>query len=73
MLLKQKATERRSEGNMENVMVMKKRLLLIIAALVLALTVSSSVANTAHAVSQTYDNCTNPRIVHPEDCSTKYV
>lgn len=52
-------------------MVVKKRVLLIAAALVLALAVSSSVANTAHAVSQTYDNCTNPRIVHPEYCSTK--
>jgi hypothetical protein len=56
---------------MENVMVVKKkRLFLIVAALVLALTVSSSVVNTAHATYQTYDNCTNPNI-DPVHCSTK--
>ena len=37
-------------------MVVKQRLLLIAAALVLALTVSSNVANTAHARAQTYDS-----------------
>jgi len=41
---------------MENAMVVKQRLLLIAAALVLALTVSSSAANTAHASAQTYDS-----------------
>jgi len=56
VLLKHKATERRSEGDMENAMVVKQRLLLIAAALVLALAVSSSVANTAHARVQTYDS-----------------
>ena len=51
---------------MENVMVVKKWLLVIAAALVLALAVSTSVADTAHARINLYDDCGNPRMVNPE-------
>jgi hypothetical protein len=51
---------------MQNVMVMKQRLLLIAAALVLALTVSTSAAETAHARISLYDPCANPKMVNPE-------
>jgi hypothetical protein len=51
---------------MENVLVMKQRLLLIVAALVLALTVFSSVADTAQARISLYEPCANPNIVNPE-------
>ena len=51
---------------MENVMLVKQRLLLIAAALVLALAVSTSVANTAHARISLYEPCANPKIVNPE-------
>ena len=53
-------TERRR--NIENVMLVKQRLLLIAAALVLALTVSSSVVDTASP----YESCEDPNIVNPE-------
>jgi len=51
---------------MENVMVLKQRLLLILAALVLAVTVSSSVADAAQARMNLYEPCANPRMVNPE-------
>jgi hypothetical protein len=51
---------------MENVLVVKKRLLVIAAALVLALAVSTSVADTAHARVSLYEPCENPRMVNPE-------
>ncbi len=53
---------------MENVMVMKQRLLVIAAALVLALSVSASVAGTAEAKRNLYEYCANPSEVHPEYC-----
>ncbi len=53
---------------MENVLVMKQRLLLIVAALVLALTVFSSVADTAQARMNMYEYCENPNEVNPEYC-----
>jgi hypothetical protein len=51
---------------MENVMVLKQRLLVLAAALVLALSVSASVAGTAHARYSSYESCENPNIVNPE-------
>jgi hypothetical protein len=51
---------------MENVMVIKQRLLVLAAALVLALSVSASVAGTAEAMRNSYDSCANPRMVNPE-------
>ena len=51
---------------MENVILVKQRLLLIAAALVLALTVSTSVVDTAHARISLYEPCENPRMVNPE-------
>jgi hypothetical protein len=53
---------------MENVMVVavKQRLLVIAAALILALAVGSSVADTAQARISLYEPCENPRIVNPE-------
>ncbi len=51
---------------MENVLAVKQRLLLILAALVLAVTVSTSVADTAQARISLYEPCENPRIVNPE-------
>ena len=56
---------------MADVMVMKRRLLVLAAALVLALSVSASVAGTAHARISLYEPCENPRIVNPEYCPTK--
>jgi hypothetical protein len=53
---------------MENVMVVKQRLLLIAAALVLALTVSIGVAGTAQARMNMYEYCENPNEVNPEYC-----
>ncbi len=53
---------------MENVMVMKQRLLVLAAALVLALSVSASVAGTAQARYNAYEACENPREVNPEYC-----
>lgn len=53
---------------MENVLVMKQRVLVIAAALVLALSVSASVAGTAQARMNLYDYCANPSEVHPEYC-----
>ncbi len=54
---------------MQNVMLVKQRLLVIVAALVMALAVSSSVAATADARINEYDPCKNPRIENPENCS----
>ena len=51
---------------MQNVMVVKQRLLLMAAALVLALAVSTGVADTAHARMSLYDPCANPKMVNPE-------
>jgi hypothetical protein len=51
---------------MENVILVKQRLLLLAAALVLALAISTSLANTAEARSSLYDRCENPRMVNPE-------
>jgi hypothetical protein len=52
---------------MENVMVVvKQRLLVIAAALILALAVGSSVADTAQARISLYEPCENPRMVNPE-------
>jgi hypothetical protein len=51
---------------MENVLSEKARLLLSVAALVLALTVSSSVADPAHARISLYEPCANPKMVNPE-------
>jgi hypothetical protein len=52
---------------MENVMVLvKQRLLVIAAALILALAVGSSVADTAQARINLYESCENPRMVNPE-------
>jgi hypothetical protein len=51
---------------MENVLLVKQRLLVIVAALILAVTVSSSVADTAQARISLYEPCENPRIVNPE-------
>jgi hypothetical protein len=56
----------KGEGNMENVLVVKRRLLVIAAALVLAATVSSSMSDTAHARISLYEPCENPNIVNPE-------
>jgi hypothetical protein len=53
---------------MEKVMVVKKRLLVIAAALVLALAVSTSVLDPAHARYNSYEYCENPNEVHPEYC-----
>ncbi len=53
---------------MENVMVLKQRLLVLAAALVLALSVSASVAGTAEAMRNLYEYCENPSEAHPEDC-----
>jgi hypothetical protein len=51
---------------MENVLSEKARLLLSVAALVLALTVSSSVADPAYARISLYEPCANPKMVNPE-------
>ena len=53
---------------MENVLFVKRQLLVIVAALILAVTVSSSVADTAQARISLYEPCENPRIVNPEYC-----
>jgi hypothetical protein len=47
------------------VVLAKQRLLLIAAAPVLALTVSTSVVDTAHARTSLYESCENPSIVNP--------
>jgi len=54
---------------MENVLVMKQRLSVIGAALVLTLSVSASVAGTAQVRMNLYDYCANPSEVHPEYCA----
>ena len=54
---------------MTNTLSMKARLLLIAAALILALTISSSVLDTAHARMNEYEPCQNPWVVNPEFCS----
>jgi hypothetical protein len=51
---------------MENVILVKQRLLLIAAALVLVLAISTIVAGTAEARISLYESCANPRMVNPE-------
>ena len=51
---------------MENVILVKQRLLLIAAALVVALAVSISVTDTAQARISLYEPCANPKMVNPE-------
>ena len=50
---------------MKYVALAKQRLLLIAAALVLALTVSTSLVDTAHARTSLYESCENPSVVDP--------
>ena len=53
---------------MTNTLSMKARLLLVAAALILALMISTSVVDTAHARMNEYNPCENPRTVNPEFC-----
>lgn len=53
---------------MENVLFVKRQLLVIVATLILAVTVSTSVADTAQARISLYESWENPRIVNPEYC-----